>query len=112
MRRATVHTQRPLTPVSQLGSGSDVRSSFKRFFKSIIESIFILGGKVISSDKPALKVIESSSETEVDSFHHSQSSTSSLGGTKSKWETVVVVAVNLSRLDMSTNMGSVMGQTL
>lgn len=62
-------------------------------------------------ERRGLKVIESSSETEVDG-PLSHSSSSSLAGTRSKWETVVVVAVNLSRLDMSTNMGSVMGQTL
>ena len=61
---------------------------------------------------PELKLIEqSSSETEVDAAL-SQSSSSSLGGNRSKWETLVIVALNLSRLDVSTNMGSVMGQTL
>lgn len=76
--------------------------------------IFCCAGakRVFSPERPELKVIESSSETEGDGGPLSHSSSSSLGGTKSKWETVVIVAVNLSRLDMSTNMGSVMGQTL
>lgn len=48
-------------------------------------------------------------DTEVDGPLSQSSSSSS--GSKSKWETVIVVAVNLSRLDVNTNMGSVMGQT-
>ena len=66
--------------------------------------------KTDAPERRGLKVIESSSENDVDG-PLSHSSSSSLGGTRSKWETMVVVAVNLSRLDMSTNMGSVMGQT-
>lgn len=68
------------------------------------------GMKTDTPERRGLKVIESSSENDVDG-PLSHSSSSSLGGTRSKWETMVVVAVNLSRLDMSTNMGSVMGQT-
>lgn len=82
------------------------------FNADVPTNILASGVKKISvPEKPELKVIDSSSETEVDG-PLSHSSSSSLGGTRSKWETVVVVAVNLSRLDMSTNMGSVMGQTL
>lgn len=87
----------------------------RSFFKTLTHerykpNVLFLDGKKHTTERQKLKVIESSSETEVDG-PLSHSSSSSLGGTRSKWETLVVVAVNLSRLDMSTNMGSVMGQT-
>ena len=97
-----------------MNKGSTFRSCGGTLYADIFTSwCFAVGSKKSStSERPGLKVIESSSETEVDGGPLSHSSSSSLGGTRSKWETVVVVAVNLSRLDMSTNMGSVMGQTL
>ncbi|XP_048589365.1 transmembrane protein KIAA1109 homolog isoform X3 [Nematostella vectensis] len=63
-------------------------------------------------EKPLHSVVEqsSASDTEVDGpLSHSSSSSA---GSRSKWETVIIVALNLSRLDVSTNMGSIMGQTV
>ena len=83
-----------------------------RFYTSAYSSnVSVSGDKIPKASEHESHTPGYSSSDDVDG-PLSHSSTSSSGGSKTKWETMIVVALNLSRLDVATNMSSVMGQTL